>query len=115
MLTRDEYNLYRKTLFQEHLYELIFKEAEAGPDAAVSSPSKCRMPLANLSAAIQSHWATLVAEVFHAPSHSSHRMKVKPRLCSDSDGITIHTSVPRHNLIWVPIKFNNIVQDGQIG
>ena len=36
-LIRDEYNAYKKTLLQEHLYELIFKESKSSSTASTSA------------------------------------------------------------------------------
>lgn len=35
-LTRDEFNAYKRTLLQEHLYELIFKESQSSSTASNS-------------------------------------------------------------------------------
>ncbi len=36
-LIRDEFNAYKKTLLQEHLYELLFKESSSSASTSASS------------------------------------------------------------------------------
>lgn len=38
-LIRDEFNTYKNTPLQEHLYELIFKEAEQESSSSLELPS----------------------------------------------------------------------------
>ena len=37
-LERDEFNAYRKTLLQDYLYELIFRESQSTSSSPVLSP-----------------------------------------------------------------------------
>ena len=64
-LVRDEFNAYKKTLLQEHLYEQIFKEAsnQSASSSASTSPSLTDMPSLGSAPESSSHLAAQLQEL----------------------------------------------------
>ena len=59
-LTREEFNVYKNTILQEHLYELIFKESQT---SSTASNSLSLMELPSLGPSNESDLSTLLQEI----------------------------------------------------
>ncbi len=62
-MVREEYNAYRKTLLQFHLYEFIFKEASTSCEAMCDSTETPRPIFAEELSALEAALPQLVDEV----------------------------------------------------
>ncbi len=98
-LTRDEFNAYKQTLFQEHVYGLIFHEADVGASPMELSDIIPTIPglssvLEKLGSSVSEFAAQVIQSFLINPPHDSVRISPIGRHFLISGGTLFRAPVP---------------------